>query len=426
MSTQKIIVKLHGHEWAVYPLKCRDSTIYRVVHWVNGERRPKTFPTLKKAKADALALLREVYAKGESKIHLTADEKLDWKSANAVLKQAGVRSSLETICRHYVDLANIVGGTDLLTDVARKHAAARGKGVTPINLSALRDAYEAALKKRERSDRYIDAQRSNTGQFVVYVGADRMSNEVTRELLQHFIDSKRKVDARTKANLLDAIRAMMTYAKSIRAVEREWDEANHVDVPAVPSKKVPTFTAEELTKLMSATPPRFRPVLALAAFAGIRSSELELLDWKHIRLLEEQERDRIIVLDIDVTEESSKRSIPITDTLYRWLAPAFKPKGKLWTGKHDDFYRAQQEVATKASIEWKHNALRHTCISARVALTRNVPQVAYEAGNSVAVIKKHYLDLMTPSVAEAWFAVTPAAVRDFEGAISAEHTPAAK
>lgn len=73
----------------------------------------------------------------------------------------------------------------------------------------------------------------------------------------------------------------------------------------------------------------------------------------------------------------------------------------------------QQQVANDAGIEWKNNALRHTCISAKVAITRNVPQVAYESGNSVSIIKRHYLDLMPPSLAEAWFAVTPKSVYEY-------------
>lgn len=115
-----------------------------------------------------------------------------------------------------------------------------------------------------------------------------------------------------------------------------------------------------------------------------------------------------------MTEESSKRSVEIHDTLCEWLMGPFKAKGKLWTGSHDEFYRMQQEIAKTSGVVWKQNALRHTCISAKVAITKNVPQVAYESGNSVAVIKQHYLDLMTPSLAQAWFNVTVGAVSDYK------------
>jgi len=419
-SGKKIMVSYHGHEWPVYPLKCRDYTIYRVIHRVNGERHPKTFGTLAKAKADALAILKEIYAKGDSKIHLTDDDKLDWKSATSVLRQARIRASLETVCRHYADLVSIVGSANLLTDMARKHAGSRGKTILPLRISSLRNAYVTALEKKQLSDRHIDAQRSHTGQFLAYVGEDAVSDGITREVLQGFIDSKKKVDPRTKKNLLDAVKTMMTFGKSSRNVPVEWEEANHVVMPAVKPKKVSTYTAEELKKLLAAAPEKFQSILALAAFAGIRSSELELLEWKHIRLLEQEERDRIINIDIDVTEESGKRTIPINETLRLWITGPFKLKGKFWSGSHDDFYRMQQQIAKAAGVEWKQNALRHTCISARVATIRDVGKVAYESGNSVSVIKRHYLDLMPPSVAQAWFAVTPAFVHKYRAAMQGQ------
>ena len=70
-------------------MKCRNTTLYRVVHRVNRERRPKNFSSLADAKADAKNIIKEIYTQGDSKIHLAADEKLDWQAAMNVLKRAG-------------------------------------------------------------------------------------------------------------------------------------------------------------------------------------------------------------------------------------------------------------------------------------------------------------------------------------------------
>ncbi len=410
-----ILVSYHGHEWPVYPLKCRGKDIYRVFHRVNGERRPKTFSKLSKAKADARSVLKEVYSKGGKTIHLSEDDRLDWKAGTGVLKQANIRSSLETVCRHYADLLNTVGSASLLTELARKHADSRTRTLVPVLISELQKDYVAVLKKKDQSKRYIDAQRSHIGQFAKHIG-NVMSDQVTREDLQKFIDTRKKVGARGKKNLLAAISAMMNYGKSQRCVPQEWEEDRHVDLPAVKPKKVETFTAEELLKLLAAAPDNFEPILALQAFAGIRSSEVEGLRWEHIRLLEPAPKDQIIRLDLDVTEASSKRSIQITEPLKSWLNGPFKAKGNLWSGSHDAFYRVQQDIANKGGVVWKQNALRHTCISAKIALTKDVPKVAWESGNSVAVIKRHYLDLMTPSLAQAWFNITPSVVLEYRRA----------
>ena len=61
-----------------------------------------------------------------------------------------------------------------------------------------------------------------------------------------------------------------------------------------------------------------------------------------------------------------------------------------------------------APFSWKHNALRHSFISYRVSQSKNVAQVALEAGNSPGMIFKHYHELVQPDAAKAWFAIVPA------------------
>ncbi len=57
------------------------------------------------------------------------------------------------------------------------------------------------------------------------------------------------------------------------------------------------------------------------------------------------------------------------------------------------------------------HALRHSFISYRVAKIKNVNEVAMEAGNSPDMIFKHYRELVTEKEADAWFGVTPDAVK---------------
>jgi hypothetical protein len=60
---------------------------------------------------------------------------------------------------------------------------------------------------------------------------------------------------------------------------------------------------------------------------------------------------------------------------------------------------------------WKHNGLRHSFISYRVAAVKNVAQVALEAGNRPQMIFQHYRELVTPQDAKAWFATTPESIK---------------
>ncbi len=65
-------------------------------------------------------------------------------------------------------------------------------------------------------------------------------------------------------------------------------------------------------------------------------------------------------------------------------------------------------LAGKAGVPWKHNGLRHSYISYRVAETKNVHQTSLEAGNSPQMIFKHYRQLVSDAAAKDWFSITPA------------------
>ena len=69
---------------------------------------------------------------------------------------------------------------------------------------------------------------------------------------------------------------------------------------------------------------------------------------------------------------------------------------------------ANTKAAKLAAVPWKHNALRHSFISYRVADIQNVVQAALEAGNSPGMIFGHHRELVMADDARTWFAIAPA------------------
>jgi hypothetical protein len=49
-------------------------------------KSPKNFSSLADARADAKNIIKGIYTQGDSKIHLAADERLDWQAAMDVLR----------------------------------------------------------------------------------------------------------------------------------------------------------------------------------------------------------------------------------------------------------------------------------------------------------------------------------------------------
>lgn len=180
---------------------------------------------------------------------------------------------------------------------------------------------------------------------------------------------------------------------------------------------------EEMLKDKAGDGLRLIPFLTLGAFAGIRHAEIQRLDWKDIHF-----DAGIVEIRAAKAKTASRRTVPLLDNLRAWLEPHRQTAGTVCVYRNvaSEISRlvrginaARRAAMVKSEIrsrksevpiqefKWKHNALRHSFISYRVAETQNVAQVALEAGNSPQMIFKHYRELVRPVEATTWFALTP-------------------
>jgi integrase len=97
--------------------------------------------------------------------------------------------------------------------------------------------------------------------------------------------------------------------------------------------------------------------------------------------------------------------VPIHENLKKWLQPYRQTSGKVVP--YANTSKQLAKIARKAGIKWKHNALRHSFISYRVAECADIPRVADEAGNSPQMIRQHYLRRVKPALAAQWFNLVP-------------------
>src|SRR5688572_27942399 len=104
----------------------------------------------------------------------------------------------------------------------------------------------------------------------------------------------------------------------------------------------------------------------------------------------------------DNAKTGSRSFAPLLPNVAAWLLPHRRASGKVcqWP-KTQPMVQRRVEMPLKLDDEtdekglaWKHNALRHSFISYRVAEIQNVGQVALEAGNSPRMIFQHYRELV--------------------------------
>jgi len=172
--------------------------------------------------------------------------------------------------------------------------------------------------------------------------------------------------------------------------------------------EITTCSADEMRRLIAAADERILPMIVIGGFAGLRHAEIARLDWEDIDLDE-----AFIEVKASKSKTDTRRIVPIKENLKKFLLPIAKPSGKVVTIKNTSKELGKtaantgNEAEDIAALEWKHNALRHTYISARVAESGDVPRVADEAGNSPQVIRTNYLKRMRPAAAAEWFSISP-------------------
>jgi hypothetical protein len=148
------------------------------------------------------------------------------------------------------------------------------------------------------------------------------------------------------------------------------------------------------------------PYFALTLFAGIRPS----VDDGEIReLARSVDLEKLIDLDLGViriTPQISKvgavRQVKIRSNLAVWLKRYPLTEFPIMLPNMQD---KVSEVRKKFGLT--DDVLRHTFISNHVAKWKSLGEAALEAGNSEAMIRKHYLNMVSDAGADAFWAIVP-------------------
>ena len=206
----------------------------------------------------------------------------------------------------------------------------------------------------------------------------------------------------TKNNARKHIRTLFHFAQTHGYLPKGATEAD--DLPRVKETAQPIaiYSPVEMAKLLHHAEEDVRPFLAIGAFAGLRTAEILRLDWSEVDLA-----GGLIEVKATKAKTASRRLVPISPNLKQWLAPLHQGTGKVIVIQELSYRLRKLTAKESVGFKWKHNALRHSYISYRVAQVQNVAQVALEAGNSPKVIFSNYRELVKPADAVKWFSIEP-------------------
>jgi integrase len=392
---------------------------FMVANYADGKRRFDSYASEADAVSAAETLAKRIDARDYVAASMTQQQAVEYADAVAALKPFNV--TVRAASGAVAECLKSLGDGLASLHAAVKFYAARYR---KTERKPVADVVAELLKVKESrgaSDRYRADLASRLNRFARDCNKDCCN--VTATDVQAWLDSRKADEGkplspqsyknyRTVLHTLFKFAVARAYAADNPVVEVEKLKVRNGDVEI--------FTPIEIARLLEAaraTCPAFLPCLAIGAFAGLRSAELERLEWSDIDLTA-----RHVVVAASKSKTASRRIVPVADNLAEWLRPYAGRQGKVWNGAHYEFYDVQQEVAAATAVEadegkgirsqkpvaWKGNALRHSFASYRFAQTGDAGRVAGECGNSAAVVHRHYRELVKPADAERWFSVRPA------------------
>ncbi len=147
--------------------------------------------------------------------------------------------------------------------------------------------------------------------------------------------------------------------------------------------------------------------LSLFTSPGLRPDELEGKEGltEELKRLTSREpelvnlKTRTITIPANVSKTRHERQVAISDNLTAWLK-AF-PGDLIPT----NFEALNKKV--RKHFELTHDEARHSFISYHVALHRSIGDAALQAGNSEAIVKRHYLNTHTREEGGEFFRIIP-------------------
>jgi integrase len=405
------IVTLKGNSVAIYWTPSKKNGIeypgHTLAYTEAGKRKRKFVTAIEQARTEARNIARQL-SEGTGHIHsLTPDQVSDFHAADKILRQHPGRSLAAVVAEWAAANAALGGGSIVAACEAQAKANIRQSGFTPTLVADVYDKFLAGLERDGASVRYIEDCKSRMGQikdtFRGFIHA------VEKTDLENWINAK-KISIKTRKNYRTAAVTLWSFAKAEGYLPRD----KQTEAELLPNRKrtkaaklsaeIGVYEPADLRKILAHAPAHLLPVFAIGAFAGLRSAELHRLTWDNIR-------PSFIQVDADDSKNAVKRHAPVPIALKEWLAGVKRGEAdqRLCArfSRETGLARAMTKAIRDAGVKPVHNGLRHTFCSARVAETDDVKKTSREAGNTVTVILKHYIKVMTKAKAAAWFNVRP-------------------
>ncbi len=370
----------------------RGRAMYQLAYYAGGKRVQKNFADKAEAKRVARAVLGGL---AEDAVAVDALATPELESLVAARKVLAPDYALHVAVEEHAQALAKLGKSTLREAVEfflRHHRA----GMPRLPLSEISEQFARSREQSGLSPHYVFLCRKFTKKLAEAFPGLCLSDLTTAALDKWLGDLK--LGATTKNDIRRVLGTCGNWAERHGHLLKGSSPFPGMVRYKEDKAPVSIFTPDQIASLLKKADATLRPFLALGAFAGLRTAELQRMDWSDIDL------DRgFITVAASKAKTRRRRLVPISENLKLWLTPIRQASGPICV--HVCAQHAAREKCE--GFKWAKNGLRHSFISYRLAILHDTARVALEAGNSPQVIFSHYRELVTPEAAQMWFDVKP-------------------
>jgi integrase len=284
-------------------------------------------------------------------------------------------------------------------DFYLKHLA---DSLRSIPISQLAAEYLAHKAQLGLSEVHQTDLRNRFEQFCAVFG-DTGTRTLTSQQVQEWLYSL-KLSHQSVNNYRSRLGALLGFGVKKGYLDR--NPIDNIDKKKVVDHPPEIYSVDDLARLLDAAPPALVPLVALGAFAGIRTAELLKLEWQDIDLARGK-----INISTAKSKTAARRNITMEPCLKAWLSPyALAHPVRIFEGNVYTFLHLLRTACKAAGIKPAKNGLRHSFCSYHIAKYENAARLALDMGHTTTkLIFSNYRELVTPEEAERYFNIFPPA-----------------
>ncbi|MGC1481867.1 MAG: site-specific integrase [Chthoniobacterales bacterium] len=282
-----------------------------------------------------------------------------------------------------------------------KHTATAGTWTIAEAWNAL----ERDLLRKNRDEKYRNGLGWTYGRLSEDFPKSLISGITKSEILD-WLDEENFSSA-TRNNYIRDLKILFNFAA--REKRLALNPLAEISREEVPGDEVSVLSIRDIARVLVAAShiPEMKTATALKFFAGLRTSEVQRLDWSEVK------SDTIIVA-AKKAKTRSRRPVSISRNLSLWLAEdARRTEAPAPTGA--DWRRHFALLKWLSGIDpWPRNCQRHGYGSYHLALHKNENLTAMEMGNTPDIVVRHYRAVIdSPKDVETFWNLNPGNIEDF-------------